>query len=258
MFVFGARDSLADSIRISGTGGAMETVRILAEGFRKTNPDVQIVFPPVMGSSGSIRATIAGRLDIGLSARPLMDEESVSGVVETPYARTPFVFGVNRSVKRTGLTRAAVAAIYAGKQGRWQDGSRIRLVLRPPNDSDIFVLKNISPEMKAAVEVALHRDGMLVAQTDLDAADAIERVPGAFGGITLAMIVSEKRNIRVLALNGIVPGLRTLADGKYPCSKTFFMVTKKDPSAEVRRFIDFVRSPAGTAILVKNGQSAVP
>jgi phosphate transport system substrate-binding protein len=115
----------------------------------------------------------------------------------------------------------------------------------------------MSPAMSAAVDIALRRKAMIVATTDHDAADAIETVPGAFGGTTLSLVLSEKRALRVLALDGIVPSVRTMADRSYPYSKTFFMVTKKNPPASVRRFIDFVRSPAGAAILAKNGQEAV-
>jgi phosphate transport system substrate-binding protein len=201
-----------------------------------------------------VRAVLAGRLDIGLCARPLTDEERDQGAVATRYARTPFVFGVNGSVERTGITMAGVAAIYWGKRDRWEDGSRIRPVLRPRGDSDIPLLKRISPEMDAAVESALRRDGMLVAMTDQDAADAIEKVPGAFGGITLSLIVSEGRKIGALALDGVEPGVETLKDGSYPLSKTFFLVTRNPPASAVRRFIDFVRSPAAAAILTKNGQ----
>jgi len=51
--------------------------------------------------------------------------------------------------------------------------------------------------------------------------------------------------------------VRTMADRSYPYTKTFFMVTRDNPSAAVLRFIDYVRSPAGSAILSKYGQAAV-
>ena len=146
--------------------------------------------------------------------------------------------------------------IYGGKRD-WENGKRIRLVLRPPEDSDIPVLKSMSPAMSAAVDIALRRKGMIMATTDHDAADAIENVPGAFGGTTLSLVLSEKRALRIISLGGIMPSVRTMARRSYPYSKTFFMVTKNNPSAAVRRFIDFVRSPAGAAILAKNGQEAV-
>jgi len=250
------RCALAETIRISGTGGAIGTMRILGEAFRKTNPGIRVNILPGMGSSGSVKAVLAGRLDIGLSGRALSGEERSEGAVETRYARTPFVFGVNSNLKMTGLTVEGLAAIFAGKRD-WEDGKRIRLVLRPAEDSDISVLKGMSPAMNTAVDIALRRKGMIVATTDHDAADAIENVPGAIGGTMLSLLLSENRALRVISLDGVMPSLRTMADRSYPYSKAFFIVTKKNPPASVRRFIDFVRSPAGAAILAKNGQDAV-
>jgi phosphate transport system substrate-binding protein len=257
LLVSGPRCAVAETIRISGTGGAMETMRILGEAFRKTNPWIRTEISPGMGSSGSVKAVLAGRLDIGLSAKTLSGEECARGVVETKYARTPFVFAVNRTLKMTGLTLAGVAAIYAGKRD-WEDGKRIRLVLRPEEDSDMPILKSMSPAMRAAVDIAMRREGMIMATTDHDAADAIETVPGAFGGTTLSLVLSEKRALRILSLDGITPSVRSMADRSYPYRKTFYIVTRKNPSAAVLRFIGFVRSPAGSAILAKNGQATVP
>ncbi len=256
LFVYGPRGAVAETIRISGTGGAIGTVKILGEAFRKTEPGIRVALLPVMGSSGSIKAVLAGRLDIGLSARTLSGEERDRGVVETRYARTPFVFGVNSTLEMTGLSLEGLAAIYAGVRD-WENGNRIRVVLRPREDTDIPVLKNISPAMNTAVDIALRRKGMIVAMTDHDAADAIENVPGAFGGTTLSLLLSERRALRLLSVNGITPSLRAMADRSYPFSKTFFMVTKIHPPESVRRFIDFVRSPAGAAILARNGQVVV-
>ena len=256
LLVSGPRSAVAETIRISGAGGAIGTIRILGEAFRKTNPGIRVEILPGMGSSGAVRAVLAGRLDIGLSGRMLKGEERAQDVIETKYARTPFAFVVNSNLKMTGLTLEGLTAIYAGKRD-WENGKRIRLVLRPQADSDIEVLKSMSPAMSAAVDIALRREGMIVATTEQDAVDAIESVPGAFGGTTLSLVSSERRALRILALDGVVPSVRTMADGSYPYSKTFFMVTKINPPASVRRFIDFVRSPAGAAILAKNGQGAV-
>jgi phosphate transport system substrate-binding protein len=155
----GPRSAVADTIRISGIGGAAETIRLLGEAFRKVRPDVRFVLLPSIGSEGAVKAVVAGDLDIGLCARPLTGEERARGAVETRYARTPLVFGVNRSIKTSGLTLASVVEIYAGKRNHWEDGSRVRLILRPPTDSDTPVLKRMSPEMDVAVESASRRWG---------------------------------------------------------------------------------------------------
>jgi len=252
----GSRIYVNDTIRISGTGGAMETMRLLGDAFEREHPGARVALFPGMGSSGGIKAVAAGRLDIGLSGRALKEEERALGVQATKYAVTPFVFAANRSVGITGLTLDGVAGIYGGKRD-WENGRRIRLVLRPWEDSDIPTLKRMSPKMSAAVDIAMRRRGMIVATTDHDAADALESIPGAFGGTTLSLVVSEKRAIRVLALDGVVPSVRTLSNRSYPYGKPFYMVTRTDSPAAVRRFMEFVRSPAGAAILSRNGQAPV-
>ena len=255
LLVSGSRSAGAETIRISGTGGATETMRILGEAFRKNNPRIRVEMMPGIGSSGSVKAVLAGRLDIGLCGRSLTDEERALGAMETKYAKTPFVFAVNRTLKIAGMTLDGIAGIYAGKRD-WEDGKRIRLVLRSPEDSDIPILRRMSPAMSTAVDVAFRRKGMIVATTDEDAVDAIAGVPGAIGGTTLSLVLSRKRTLRVLAVDGVVPSVRTMADRSYPYSKTFYMVTRKNPSDAVRRFIDFVRSPAGSAILSRYGQAS--
>ncbi len=252
----GPPDAIAATVRVSGTGGAVATFHLLAEAFRKVRPDIDVVIVPGMGSSGGIRAAAAGKLDIGLSARPLRNGERSPEIVARVYARTPFVFVVNDGVRIDGLTLAEVTDIYAGRTTRWKDGRRIRLVLRPPTDTDISTLKGISPQMDAAVTSALRREGMMVGMNDQDAADAIERTPGAFGAVSLSLVLSEKRTLRVLALDGMAPDVRALKEGSSPYFKTFYLVTKRSPPPAARDFLEFVRSPAGAAILLKHGQVA--
>ncbi len=252
------RGASGDTVRISGTGGAIESIRLLGISFMKSNPSVKIAIPPSMGSSGGIKAVLAGKLDASVSARPLAKEERAGGAREIPYARTPFVFAVNGRTARTGVTREDVLAIYEGRKTAWGDGSRIRPVLRPRRDSDADALLAMWPEMRQALDTAYRRDGMVTAMTDQDAADALEKIPGAFGSTTLSLVTTERRSIRVLALDGVDPSLERLADGTYPHAKTFYLVTGVKPSPALCAFIAFIRSPAGASILKTSGQEPIP
>jgi phosphate transport system substrate-binding protein len=255
--VFGPGLASAEIIRIAGSGCAIGTIRILGEAFRKDNPEAQFRFVPGMGTSGAAKAVVAGRLDIGLGDRPLSGAERSSGAVETMYAGTPLVFAVNRFVETGGLTLDEVARIYGGSRDRWDNRTRIRLILRPAGNSATKILRSMSPVMRTAVDGALRREGMIVAVTDEDAAAAIENTPGAFGALALSQVLAEKRAVRVLALDGIVPSARTMADGSYPYGKTFSMITTKKRRTVVNRFMEFVRSKEGVSILEKNGQAAM-
>jgi phosphate transport system substrate-binding protein len=233
-------------------------MRLLAEMFRKAEPGVDMVILRSIGSSGGIRAAIAGKLDIGLSARPPSPEETAQGARPTAYARTAFVFAVHPDVKRSDITLAEVIEIYAGRKSTWDDGSFLRLILRPAFDTDTIALRSMSPEMAYAVEQSQKREGLIVATTDQNSADAIERTNGSFGTTTLALVVSEKRRMRVLSLSGVNPTTKSVRDGTYPLTKTFYMVTRPTPLPAAEKFIRFVRSPEGEAILSRVGHVPLP
>lgn len=112
--------------------------------------------------------------------------------------------------------------------------------------------------MRDAKTAAEQRKGMLFAVTDQEAADNLEKIPGSLGPATLALVLSEKRSLKVLALDGVAPSAQSIADGSYPLYKQMFIVTGAAPSPAVRSFVDFVRSPAGRDILVQTGHAVKP
>jgi phosphate transport system substrate-binding protein len=112
--------------------------------------------------------------------------------------------------------------------------------------------------MAYAVQQSQKREGLIVAPTDRHSADAIERTSGSFGTTTLALVVSEKRGIRMLSLSGVTPSTKSVRDGTYPYTKKFFMVTRQAPSPAAAKFIRFVRSPEGKAILSRVGHIPQP
>lgn len=79
----------ADTIKIGGTGAAMATMSVLAQEFRKANPDADIVVLPAIGSGGAIKGVQSGVVDVGISARSLKDSERGKGAEEAEFARTP-------------------------------------------------------------------------------------------------------------------------------------------------------------------------
>jgi phosphate transport system substrate-binding protein len=242
----------AEDLKLGGTGGSLSTMRLLAEAFAKANPDITLTIVPSLGSTGGIEAVLKGALPLAVSARELKDSERAHGAREVEYGRAAFAF-VTSSRNVTSLTLREVADIYSGKTDKWPDGSRIRLVLRPLGDSDSHLIKSISPEMQYSLALAEARPGMLFAVNDHDNADDLEKLPGSFGAATVPQLVSEKRSLRVLRLNGVEPSARTLADGSYPYYKRLYLVTgpKSPPSAG--KFITFVRSPAGRRVLERTG-----
>jgi phosphate transport system substrate-binding protein len=182
------------------------------------------------------------------------ESERKLGAVEMEYARTPFVFAVSTKSRVTAITSRELADIYAGRRVNWADGSAVRIVLRPASEIDTEMVKNISPEIERGLAAAEARPGLQFSVNDQDAANDLERIPGAIGPSSLALIVSEKRGLRALKLDGKEPTPMNAASGAYPYYKRLFLVTGAKRPAAVERFVAFVRSPAGRKIIASNGQ----
>ncbi|MEO5573992.1 MAG: substrate-binding domain-containing protein [Gammaproteobacteria bacterium] len=244
---------MADTIRIGGTGAALGTMRLLGEAYTQSNPGHTIKIIPSLGSGGGIKALQAGALDIAVIGRDLRAKEAQPGQVVIEYGKTPFLFATHSKVPISNVSLEQVAEIYGGNQTAWPDGALIRVILRPASESDIELLSSISPAIKQAVKFGLKREGMVMAATDIDSADAIEHLPNSFGTSTLALVLSEKRALNILSLEGVTPSVETLANGTYRYTKNLSMLLTQQSSKTAREFVKFVQSLNGRKILEQTG-----
>jgi len=239
----------AATVRIGGSGAAIGTMRLLGQAFEEGHPDHAVRVFDGLGTSGGIKALRAKRLDIAVASRNIEAGEKDSGLTAHRYGTSAFVFASHPDTPFLSLTQEQIAGIYANQLATWPNGKPLRLVLTPRGDSDTELLGRISPEVRAAVEAAHARKGMIVAMTDTAVADQVETTPGAFATSTLAVILSEGRHVTVHAVDGIVPSVDSLTTGSYPYVKDMYMFTSRQPSDAAKQFLEFVRSAQGAEIL---------
>ncbi len=246
----------AVEIKVGGTGNALGTMREVAKAYSTGNPGAKITVLPSLGSGGGINAVANGVIDIAVSSRPLKDEERALDLVESEYARTPFVFAVPAKSTVIAMTSAQIADLYSGRTQAWPEGGRVRLVMRPASDGDSQQIRKMTAAIGEALTHAEAIPGIKFATNDQENAGDIERIPGAFGATTLALITSEDRPLRALALDGVEPTVANAAAGRYPHFTRLYLVTRSKPAADPQRFIAFLRSRQGGDILVRNGNWA--
>lgn len=245
--------SLQDDLIIGGTGSALGTMRKLADEFKKRQPRIQAKVLSSLGSGGGIKALLAGQLTVSVTSRPLTDVEQGKGIIATEIAKTPFVFAVSTKTAANNVTLDELAMLYSGKTPHWPDGTAVRPVLRPLTDVDTQVVMNLSPALAEAVNAAHQREGKNIAITDTDCADELEKISGAIGTSTLALIQSEKRRLKALSIEGVAPTIQNAVSRKYPYLKSIYLVTPANPSATAHAFARFIDSAAGRAILAQTG-----
>jgi phosphate transport system substrate-binding protein len=239
--------SRAADLTVGGTGAATELLRRLGDAFSKQG-EAQVDVVPSLGSSGGIRALADGVLDVAVSGRPLKPAEVKQGMAVPLVLRTLFIFATSNA-KPNGLTMSQLADAYATLNPVWADGTPIKIVLRPPSDSDSDLMAQLFPGLGSAVERARKRPDVPVAATDQDNLDVAEQLPGSLSASTLTQILLEKRKLRAIAINGVEPTLDNFERGDYPYGKKLYFVVPAKPTPVAERFIAFLRSAEGRAIL---------
>lgn len=242
-----------DTIRINGSGSALDMMKPMIAAYQKSSKNVRIIMEKPLGSSGAVKALMAGALDLVLSSKPLKPEEVAKGVQQQVYGTTPLVFITEKNIRKSNVTTKELEEIYAGKFTTWPNGESVRLILRPSEDVDSKIIATLSPEMAHAINNARTRPGMLVAVTDPESYAAVSKTAGALGATGMTSIITEKLAVTSLVLNGVIASPQTLANGSYPLAKEISIVTTQKTSPGVNKLISFMLSPQGRAIAAKTG-----
>ena len=257
LMLMGWQDASAgEIIRINGSGAAVSLARPLVLSYSRMHPDVKIDMGKPLGSSGAIKALLAGALDIALTSRPLTDQEMKQGANRMALGKTPVAIIAGRNVAQKGVTTRDLEEIYSGNMRKWPNGEEIRIVLRPHEEVETKILRGLSPGMDRAWGQAFNRKGMLLAITDPESNQLVSRTSGSIGTGALCGIMADKVPVKILTLNGVTPTVESMSKGKYPLHRDINIIVTDKLSESARQFIKFVYSKEGRAIARKYGLSA--
>lgn len=238
-------------LRAGGTGGATGMLEALGAAYERDR-ETRLVVIPSLGSGGGLRALGAGELDIAVSGRPLHAKEAAAGLSVIAVLKTPYGFVTSRA-NPPGLRSADIAALIKAHNPAWPDGMPLRVVRRPPSDSDSELIASLFPGMKDALEQIGRRPDIPVAATDQDNADMAEKISGSLVGATFIQVRTEKRRLSFVPIDDAVPTLETFQSGTWPYSKTLYVVVADSRNPVIQSFLSFLHSPAGRASLREAG-----
>ncbi|MFP5222620.1 MAG: substrate-binding domain-containing protein [Acidobacteriota bacterium] len=239
----GVLPALAERLKFGGTGSGTVLMKRLADEYCSTHPGEHVeVVPYSLGSGGGVRALSAGKIDLAILGRSLKDDERLDGFRAVAWARTPLVLATSGGEVADGLNVPLLVDILLGRRTTWDDGSRIRLVMRIAQETDTLILANLSPDLKRALDAYLSSPGAVVADTDVDALDLLARTPGSLGTTTLGLISLRKSTVVALPFADAEPSLRALEEGRYTLAKELHLVYPENPSPQLSRFIEWLFS----------------
>jgi phosphate transport system substrate-binding protein len=249
--------STSERIVVDGSTGVMPLVAALAKAYQERHPAAVVEIGKGLGTKARLQALEEGKIDIALASHGLVVEElSRRGMAVHEIAKVAVVFGVNASVPVANLTDAQVCEIYAGRVTSWKALGGPDIAIAPRTRPDSEVDTEVVRGKIACLKDLKMPDGVKVMPRSGDMAKELTATVGAVGMTTATVVEQSRGQIKVVSLNGIIPSADNVGGKTYILTRDSFLVTKTMPPPTVARFIEFVRSSAGAAVIVANG--AVP
>ncbi|HEX2958013.1 MAG TPA: phosphate ABC transporter substrate-binding protein [Chitinispirillaceae bacterium] len=230
-----------------------------AEEYMAKNPDATIQVTGG-GSGTGISALINGTTDICNSSRPMKSSERDklkqrynSLGVEIKTAKDGIALYVNEANPVQELTLDQIKGIYTGTITSWKQlgGNDSKIILYGrENSSGTYVY---------------FRDFVLKGQ---DYAGTMQTMPGTaavvnavtkdvngigYGGAAYAQGVRYIKVKKDALTPGYEPNAETVKANQYPITRYLYLYTRNKPTGDLKKFIDWILSDEGQAVVTKVG-----
>lgn len=247
----------SEKIVVDGSTGVMPLVSALAKAYEERYPAATVEMGKGLGTKARLQALADGKIDIALASHGLVaDELTRRGMAVHEIAKVAVVFGVNASVLAASVTDRQICDIYAGTVTNWTELGGPDLAIAPRTRPDSEVDAEVVRGKIACLKELKMSERVKVMPRSGDMAKELATSVGAIGMTTTTVVEQSRGQIKPLSLNSVTPSAENVERKIYTLTRDSFLVTKAPPPPGVSRFLDFVRSSAGTAVIVANG--AVP
>ena len=195
----------------------------------------------------------ADRVDFAASCKSRGKEDPAT-LKFIPVAWDALVFIVNPANKVDAITLPELRAVYEGRIGNWKELGGLDMPLKsyistPMGMAGIgetlskYVLGDKLPQTTGnssmqSASVALWEQ-------------MVEK--NADGFASTGFDSAQKRKVKMLAVNGVLPSRATIVSGRYPFKRPLYLVTTQEPKPEVVKFVAFALSPKGQQLISSYG-----
>ncbi len=242
---------LSGELTIAGSTTVLPINQECAQLLRAKNPGLRISVSGG-GSGHGIRAVGSGEIDIGAASRDIKPEE-----MEKYPDLKPVVIGhdsvaivVHPSNPVNDLSMDQISRIFAGEITNWKEvggeDRDIRVITREEGSGtrevfEKYVMKPYNREL---------RDEASVKPSNGEVRATVGSDPASIGYISLGYI---DNSVKALRINGVEATVENVLAGRYPIRRNLYLITKGEPGALEKAFIDFVCSDKGQEVVKKLG-----
>jgi phosphate transport system substrate-binding protein len=233
------------TLTIAGSTSVQPFAEKLAETYMTAHPGLAINVQGG-GSTAGVRAAETGAAQIGMSSRHLKDSEAA--LHQVTIALDGIAIIVNAANPLKGLSRAEVAAIFAGEIPRWGG-------VGGPDRPIHFVTREEGSGTRGAFEeMVMGKKDIAARALVQDSNGAVREIvasdPDALGYISLGLV---DRRVRAVAIDGVLPTHETILAKRYAVVRPFLFLSREEPAGAARAFVDFVLGAEGQRLLSLEG-----
>jgi phosphate transport system substrate-binding protein len=218
---------------------------IVAE-FAKREPGINIV-NEAGGAAAGIIALKRGAIDVATLSRDLTKDEDDGRIRDYLIARDGLAIILNPANPIANLTVAQLRQIYTQQVTSWKalggPDAKIEILTR---DSTVQVQRSLR-------DIVLHGaplpPGREVSSRD-EMIEAVKTAPNAIGFVSLR---GMDPSVKALTINGVAMTRLTILSGRYPLSRSFYLVLYGLSAPAAEKLVTFARSADGQAILAEDG-----
>jgi phosphate transport system substrate-binding protein len=243
----------ADTVTVAGSGGMIPLLTMLGDAYMKKHPrDTIKVSKSSITQSGGVLAARSGAVDIGMSARPVAMHEMDDSVAAYHIADVAATVAVHKNVRVANLSSQQLCAIYSGRITNWREvgghDAPIIVLTRPESDSTKMTLRDGIGCFKGLQETV--KAQKMFKSNDM--LTALQRLPDTIGIIDVIALEQAQGNAHPVRLDAMSPSAKEIAAGRWPVVKHYTLIIRKERKKGVDRFMHFIRSREGAALIARH------
>jgi len=221
-------------------------VEELAQAYAERHKQVTITVEG-LGSLLGIELVRQGEVDIGMASWKQPDDTLLWS---TPIALDGIAIVVHPQNRVEGLTMLQLKDVFFGRVWDWKDVGGQALLTGQPGE--IVAISREDGSGTRAVFEELVMKGKRVTPTAVvmpSSRAVVEYVaehPEAIGYVSMGHLSQE---VKALKIEEVVPTPKSVRQGAYHLLRPLFLITRQEPTDEIKGFVDFVLSPAGQSIV---------
>ncbi|MEO7836499.1 MAG: phosphate ABC transporter substrate-binding protein [Acidimicrobiales bacterium] len=249
------------TLRVSGSTTVNPVAADAAEVLRKEGLEVTV--DTQGGSAGGIAQLGAGQIEIAMSSKEVAEEDRKAhpdvDFVPTEVGADAVGVIIRREVFDGGvksLTKDQLRGVFEGTVTNWSQVGGPDLAVfvydKEPGRGTREVLDKYLYGKDAKAPPPPRSDNYAIVGGNEETRTKLLSTPGSVGPLSSAFVAGRPQLVAV-AVDGVLPTSEHIKDKSYPMARPLFLVTDGEPAGSARRFIDFVLSPAGQAIVTRHG-----